>query len=512
VLTILTLFGSAAAQAQKPLTSGKAASGTASSLAAAKSQMDHGDLTASENTLWSILTEKPDNQDALTMLGIVRGRQGRYPEAEALFRRVLQLNPKSVVASRNLANALLAEDKPEEAIRRYSQTIELTPQDSDLRIMLAKLQLERGDFAGALTTVEGMGGARLPLAAVPLKAAALLGVGRRPDAEALISQVKVNPGTALDLATVFVEANDSAGALKTLGLLHPVPKNLAAQVYYLQGRAFRQQGDAANAMSNFRQALTADPKSAETLVAMAEVFASEKKHGDSLAMLEKARALNPDSKDVLRYLIREAMQAGQNDRALEAAQELQRKSKELDDRYLVATVMVQQKQFTPAVHILEDYVAQRPEDAKAYVGLGMSYLGLLRYADARPVLEHSLRLDPNLAEGWYQLGLLAGQQGNWQEAIQNWKKAITLKPDHAQALFFLGTRYLESGELAEAESAFRGSLAADPNNMKTEYDLALVLNKLGKPDEAKQHFDRYNKLQESEHATAGNSPAAPNQP
>ena len=481
-------------------------------MAAAKVQIDHGDLSGGETTLWSILSSQPDNQDALILLGVVRGRQGRHAEAEALFRRVLQLNPKSVVASRNLANAFLAEDKPEDAIRQYNQAIQLNPQDSGLRIALARLELERGDFAAALTALEGLGGPRLPMAAVPLKAAALLGTGQRADAQALIPQVKADPEAALDLATVFVEGNDSAGALKTLGFVRPVPKSLAARVYYLEGRAFRRQGDAATAMSDFRQALAADPKSAETLVAMAEVFASEKKHADSLAMLEKARALSPDSKDVLRYFIREAMQAGQNGRGLEAAQELQRKSTDLDDRYLVATVMVQEKQFTPAAHILEDYVAQRPEDAKAYLGLGMAYLSLLRYAEARPALEHALRLDPNLAEGWYQLGLLAGQQGNWQEAIQNWKKTVALKPDHAPALFFLGTRYLESGELAEAESAFRGSLAADPNNMKTEYDLALVLNKLGKPEEAKQHFDRYNKLQESEHATAGNAAAGPNHP
>ncbi len=501
-ILLLALLNGPAAKAQQPGTKSKAGSSAASALAVAKTQMEHGDLSAGESTLWSILSSQPDNQDALTMLGTVRGRQGRNAEAEALFRRVLQLNPKSVAASRNLAGALLVEDKPEEAIRQYGEAIQMSPQDSSLRIELARLELGRGKFAEALSALEPLGAAHLPSVAVPLKAAGLLGMNRRADAEALIPKAKASPAEMLDLAAVFVEANDSAGALKALNLLQPVPKNASARIYYLKGRALRQQGDAAAAMASFRRAIAADPKSEETLVAMAELFSSENKHADSMAMLEKARAVSPDSKEVLRHLIVEAMQAGRNDRGLEAAQELQRKSVDLDDRYLAATVMVQQKQFISASHILEDYVAQRPEDAKAYLGLGMCYLSLLRYADARPALEHALRIDPNIPEAWYQLGVLAGQQGNWQEAIQNWKKAIALKPDHAQALFFLGTRYLESGDLAEAEDAFRRSLAADPNNMKTEYDLALVLNKLGKPDEAKQHFERYNKLQDAEHATA----------
>jgi tetratricopeptide (TPR) repeat protein len=507
-LVVFSWCGVSVSRAHQPVRPSK----SASPLAAAKAQLDHGDLESGERTLWGILSTQPTNQEALTMLGVARGRQRRYAEAEALFRRVLQLNPKSIVASRNLAGALLAQDKPDDAIRQYIQTIQLSPRDSNLKIEVAKLDLGRGDFAGALSTLDSIEPQHFPPAAVPLKAASLLGVGRRSDAVVLISQVKGSPGASLDLAQVFVEANDPGAALKTLSLLNPPPKGLAARFYYLKGRALRQQGEAVAAKTSYRQALAADPKSVETLVAMAEAFAGENKHAESMKVLEKARELSPDSREVLRHLIVEAMRARQNDRSLEVAQDLQRNSSELDDRYLVASVMLQQKQYLAATHILEDYVTQRPEEAKAYLGLGIAYLNLLRYADARQALEHALKISPSLAEGEYQLGLLAVQQGSRPEAIQHWTRAVELKPDHAQALFFLGTMYLESGDLAEAESVFQRSLAADSNNMKTEYDLALVLNKLGKPEEAKQHFERYQKMQEAEHTTNGNPPKAPDHP
>ncbi len=507
-LAVFSLCASPSARAQKTVPR----SMSASPLSTAKAQLARGDLDSVESTLWSILASEPANEQALIMLGVVRGRQQRYAEAEALFRRVLQLNPRSIVASRNLAGALLAQDKADDAIRQYNQAIHLSPQDFDLKIEVAKLNLGRGDFAGALSTLETIKPDRFPPSAVPLKAASLLGVDRRSDAEGLIPQVKGSPGAALDLAQVFVTANDSDAALKTLRLVNPVPKGAAAQAYYLRGRALRQKRQAVAAMTSFRQALAADPKSVETLVAMAEIFAGESKHADSLTMLEKARALSPDSREVLRHLIVEAMQAGQNDKGLQAAQDLQRKSSELDDRYLVASVMIQQKQYLPATHILEDYVTQRPEDAKAYLGLGIAYLNLLRYADARQALEHSLQIKPDIAEAEYQLGLVAGQQGNRQEATQHWQRAVALQPHHAQALFSLGTMYLESGNLAEAESVFRQSLATDPSNMKTEYDLALVLNKLGKSEEAKQHFERYRKMQEAEHTASGNPPRASDHP
>jgi tetratricopeptide (TPR) repeat protein len=140
------------------------------------------------------------------------------------------------------------------------------------------------------------------------------------------------------------------------------------------------------------------------------------------------------------------------------------------------------------------------------LGLGIAYLALLRYADARQALEHSLQLEPNIAETEYQLGVVLAQQGDRQNAIQHWGKAVALEPRHAQALFSLGTMYLEAGELEKAHDAFARSLVVNPNNMKTEYDLALVLNKLGNSQEAKVHLERYRQMQAEEHGANGNPP------
>jgi superkiller protein 3 len=510
LLAIVTicLFVASFSWGQKSSTPSK----SPSPLSTAELQLDRGDLESCEKSLWSILSVEPANEKALVMIGTVRGRQQRYSEAESLFRRVLQINPKSVAASRGLATSLVAQNRPDEAIRQYQETIQLIPQDSDLKIEVAELDLAQGDFAEALSTLNAIKPNRFPPSAVPLKAASLLGLGRKSDAEDLLPLVKGSPGAALALARVFVEGKDSDAALRALGFVSPVPKNAAPQMYYLKGRALREKGELSPAMASFRQALEADPKSVDALIAMAEIFAAGNKHADSLEMLEKARVLNPDSSEVLRHFIEEAMRAGQNDKALSAAQELQRKSSELRDRYLVASVLLQQKQYLAASHLLEDYVAQRPQDAKAFLGLGMAYLNLLRYDDARQALEHSLQLEPDLAEADYQLGVVLAQQGNRQQATQLWQKAVALQPHHAQALFSLGTMYLEGGELEKAQTAFARSLAEDPKNMKTEYDLALVLNKLGNSQEAKKHFERYRKLQDEEHSANGNPPAAADHP
>src|SRR4051794_7963357 len=276
---------------------------TSTPISSAKAQLEKGDLEGAEESLWKVLGTEPDNEQALTMLGVVRGRQQRFAEAEALFRRVLQLDSKSIVAARNLAGALLAQDKPDEAIQQYNQAIKMNPRDSDLRMELARLELGRGNFGSALSALEGISAVRFPAAAIPLKAASLLGTGRKSEAEALIARAHGAPSVELELARVFVEGNKADAALKALSLVRPVPKIAAAQVAYLKGRALRQKGNSAAAMNSFREAQAADPKSVDALVAMAETLASENKHAESAATLQKARELNPENREVLRHLI-----------------------------------------------------------------------------------------------------------------------------------------------------------------------------------------------------------------
>ena len=94
-----------------------------------------------------------------------------------------------MVATRNLAGALLAQDKPEEAIQQYNQAIGLNPQDSDLKIEVAKLRTGARKLCGsALSTLDTISPSQFPPPAIALKAASLLGMGRKADAEALIPQ------------------------------------------------------------------------------------------------------------------------------------------------------------------------------------------------------------------------------------------------------------------------------------------------------------------------------------
>src|SRR5580658_2753258 len=81
VLSLCFHFSAAQARKDSPPDSGK----KQDFLAQARAQFAHGDLQAAETSLWNVLNANPDQEQALLLLATIRGRQQRYPEAEALF-------------------------------------------------------------------------------------------------------------------------------------------------------------------------------------------------------------------------------------------------------------------------------------------------------------------------------------------------------------------------------------------------------------------------------------------
>ena len=478
-----------------------------SPVAAARAEISRRQLDVAEKTLWTVLSSDPNEPEALTLLGIVRGRQKRYTEAEALFRRVLQLTPNSLVAHRNLAEALIAQNKPDAALEEYKEVVKLAPHDYSAKLELARLHLGRGEFADALSNLNSIPRDHLSPEALPAQAASLLGLGRREEAAALIPRAKQSPAIAAELAEVFLDANAPEYAIQLIDAALAGSQHPPARLYYLKGRALQAMGNSSAALSNLQQALTRDPKSVDTLIAIAALEASRNNHEKSLGLLKRAYVLQPDLPAVLRALVVEGMKAGQRKTALAAAQALaDRNSDDLDDLYLAAAAMLEGQDFATASSIFEKYVSQRPGDSKAFLGLGIAQLAQQHYEEATKALERSLQIDPKLADAEYQLGILAEQKGATPEALQHFDRAVQLQPQHAKALASLGKQYLQTGDLEKAESALARSVSVDPNDFKTQYDLALVLSKLGKSEEARQHMERSRALKTAE--DSGKNPAS----
>jgi predicted O-linked N-acetylglucosamine transferase (SPINDLY family) len=100
-----------------------------------------------------------------------------------------------------------------------------------------------------------------------------------------------------------------------------------------------------------------------------------------------------------------------------------------------------------------------------------------RWAQAQAICEEIVRLQPEHAKSLHLLGVLAGQRGNHQQAIEWFGKAIKRNPGIAA---FYANRGIAHSELRQFDAAL------------TDFDKAIRL----KPDFAEAHYNRANVLKE----------------
>jgi MSHA biogenesis protein MshN len=88
-------------------------------------------------------------------------KQGRVSEAQTNLAQALEANPANQEARQTLAGLLLDNKRNDEAKATLVAGLAITPEQPDFRIALARIQVESGDRAAALSTLEqGAGSAK----------------------------------------------------------------------------------------------------------------------------------------------------------------------------------------------------------------------------------------------------------------------------------------------------------------------------------------------------------------
>src|SRR5439155_20746357 len=98
----------------------------------------------------------PNEVWALDLLGAVRLKQKRIPEAQALFQRAYSLNPRDVSALRGLADGAGSAGRFDDAIGWYAKLLTIAPGDMPARKGLSILQEKAGRYQESVSTIDGI--------------------------------------------------------------------------------------------------------------------------------------------------------------------------------------------------------------------------------------------------------------------------------------------------------------------------------------------------------------------
>ena len=108
------------------------------------------------------------------------------------------------------------------------------------------------------------------------------------------------------------------------------------------------------------------------------------------------------------------------------------------------------------------------------------------------------------SEAHYKLAAALNGLGHLDEAIDQLRIAITVKPDYAQAFYNLATLLQKRGDTEEAIDQFRRALVIDPNHAGAHFNLANALRAVGRVDDAVSHYRRVLQIAPA-HARAQNN-------
>jgi Flp pilus assembly protein TadD len=111
-----------------------------------------------------------------------------------------------------------------------------------------------------------------------------------------------------------------------------------------------------------------------------------------------------------------------------------------------------------------------------------------RHAEAEAAYRHALRLDPELAVTWSNLGLAVQAQGRLAEAEACQQQALRLAPDYPEAHSNLGLAQYAQARTAEAANSFLGALRLRPDYANAAMNLGIALQGLNRLDAAESCY------------------------
>jgi tetratricopeptide (TPR) repeat protein len=457
--------------------------------------IEAGQIAQVEKELFNYVIANPKDAKGFALLAKMRLKQNRLNEAKSLANKALTIDAKLLSAKITLAETLLQLGEIEQS-HTVLDGISANEITNDLiRLSVAQTYAQVGDCVKALTLADKLTVKTKNSEALPFRASCYLESNDKKNFASLIPLAKQNLPIAVKFAKVLSKAAMHKEAADLLRLaIFSAPKNTDALLLLAKSEIYLK--DFANAKTHLAQAEKLQPNSGELLYVKSLLESEQGNNAQSLELVEKSLAENPNNVEVLAQFIITAMRANQPGKAVRAAQNLLNlQPGNLEYLYLFGAASLQNNNLSVAESSLKKFFEARPNDSRGCVALGLTFAAQPeKLAEARSQMQHCIEINPNNYEATYQLGLSYKTAGETPKAVEYLEQTVKLAPDNASALRDLGAVYLQSGAEAQARTVLEKAVALNPNDADTHFQLSRLYNLTGERELAKKHLEIFQKL------------------
>jgi tetratricopeptide (TPR) repeat protein len=365
--------------------------------------------------------QDPRRQEALAL-----EQQGKNPEAESAWRAYLKDHPTDPEPYAQLGVLEARQEHYKEAVPLYRKALAMNPHVPGLRLNLGLALFKLGNLKEALPEFT--------------KSLQEAGPGS-PEAQRLTILIGMSHYGLAEYAEAVPFLKQAAAADQ-----QNLPLRLALAHSCLWSKQYP------CVMDVYHEILTLNSESAEADMLAGEALDEMKDNEGSTKMFRAAAAANPREPNVHFGL-----------------------------GYLLWT----QKIYPEAAREFNAELANDPQHVQSLVYLGDTEIQLNQPADAKPVLEKAVRLDPAQPLAHLDLGILLSDAGDNEGALRELVLAERLNPNDVNVHWRLGRLYRTMGRKDEA---------------KAEFDKASTLNKAADEDLFKKISNGHPKPPEGETA------------
>ncbi len=134
-------------------------------------------------------------------------------------------------------------------------------------------------------------------------------------------------------------------------------------------------------------------------------------------------------------------------------------------------------------------LAQFPYSDQANEMLAQALLNQNRIPEALAYAQHAVEVAPS-AETHRNLGIALARAGRATEAVEEFNRALQLKPDMADTHFYLGVALVRLDRAPEAMGQWEEALRIDPEYAEAHANLGVALEQAGKLEDAVTHYEQ----------------------
>ncbi|MDC4225643.1 MAG: tetratricopeptide repeat protein [Candidatus Manganitrophus sp.] len=364
----------------------------------------------------------PKQEEIFFRLGVSYMELGRLPKAEEALKRAIGLNPDYLPAYFQLAGLYEQTQRFQEALDAYERIIQVNPFGETAQIGLFKKNLVQGILLARAGDLDG----------------------------------------ALRL---FKSASELA------------PDDPAA--HYNIARVYQRKNDDAKAEEAFRKVVELDPQHQQAFLQLGNLYERQHRIEEALQAFVNAARINPNN-------------LGGRDAQAKVP-------------FLQGILLAQRGKSEEALKAFQQALQITRDPAQVYFNIAQVYLGKGDLENAEAALTRTLEVDPKNQGAFLTFGIVYERQGKLEEALRAYENAREIQPANQTGINAAVSAHTVRGKIAigaekldDALAEFKSAVTLQPRNPANHFNLALLYVRRNELSEAAEAFDQVITLNPSE--------------